>query len=110
VQSRRKFAYPEPDPRDHEIVTTLKRIQFDLTNLQMKVRETLRMAGSLELEPHKQQLCPECQQAGVTFDLRTATKLAEHRYHSHDGPLPDHYAAAEQAAAIDHSDPGDETA
>lgn len=40
----------------------------------------------------------------------TILELAEHRYHSHNGPLPHHYTAAEAAAQPDqHRDHGDET-
>jgi hypothetical protein len=96
--TRHRHLPPEHDPRDHELVTQLKRLRFDLTEMQGKLTEALRMAGTLDLEPHKQHLCPECKDAGVTFDLRSKLKLAEHRYVAHDGPLPDHYAAAEEAA------------
>lgn len=99
MMERRKFKYPEPDPRDHELVTQLKRIRFDLTDMQLKVGEALRMAGTLKLEAEPEHVCPECKTAGNTHDLRTRTLLAEHRYWAHNGPLPDHFAAAEAKAA-----------
>jgi hypothetical protein len=98
MRDRKPFVPPAADPQDHELVNQLKRIRFDLTDLQGKVSEALRMAGALNLEPHTPHTCPECKAAGNTFDLRTATKLAEHRFHSHDGPLPDHYQTAERLA------------
>jgi hypothetical protein len=95
---RRDYKPPAASPADHELVTQLKRLRYDLTEMQGKVSEALRMAAQLKLESAPPHTCPECKTAGITHDLRTTAKLAEHRYHAHDGPLPNHYAKAEAAA------------
>jgi hypothetical protein len=90
------------------------RIQMDLNNAQarlVELRSHLAQTDIPKLKADVRHPCPECKTAGITHDLRSASKLAEHRYHSHDGPLPNHYAAAEAIALEpDHRDPGDETA
>jgi hypothetical protein len=91
----------------HEIWKLADRLQMDLANAERRLVELRSHLAQLKLPDLEQpeHLCPECHNAGITHDLRGALKLAEHRYVAHDGPLPDHYAAAEA-----HSDPGDETA
>ena len=89
----------DTEPQDHELLAQLKRIRYDLTALQGKLTEALAMAGRAKLDTHTNtHVCPECKTAGITHDLRGTMKLSEHRYHSHNGPLPDHYAKAEQLA------------
>lgn len=51
-------------------------------------------------------LCHDCHSDAHKFPKR----LEEIKRFAARRPLPDHYAAAEQAAALEHSDPGDETA
>ena len=87
------------EPEDHELVAMLKRIRYDLTAMQGKVTEALAMVGRAKLAtPTTSHVCPECKTAGITHDLRGTMKLSEHRYHAHNGPLPDHWARAEQLA------------
>lgn len=78
-----------PSPPNHEIVEQAKRIRYDLTALQAKVSELLRMAGQLPApDPPATVTCPEphCQ-----LRLPGPKALAEHSYHVHHGPEPDHW-------------------
>jgi hypothetical protein len=78
-----------------ELVTLLKKMRYDLTDLQGKVSEALRMAAALDLPDPGKHRCGGC---GIVF--RGAAGLAEHAYVSHGGPLPAHYERIE-AAAVD---------
>lgn len=83
---------------DPELVVLLKKLRYDLTGMQVKVSEALRQAAALNLEPPNAHKCGNC---GLLF--RSAAKLAEHHYVSHDGPLPAHYDAIEKQAADDEA-------
>lgn len=89
---------------DHEILEQAKRIRYDLTALQAKVTELIRMASQLpEPDQHTRPRCPNC---GLT--LKGPRTLAEHTYHVHDGPEPEHWREDEQPAAAggDAAEPG----
>jgi hypothetical protein len=79
---------------DHEILELAKKIRYDLTALQAKTSELLQMAARLE-PPAPPIICPECQ-----LPFKGPKTLAEHRYQQHDGPLPEHWATAEERAAL----------
>ena len=81
---------------DPELVQLLKKLRYDLTAMQGKVTEALRQANALNLPGPVEHVCPD----GVCgLKFRSAARLAEHVYVSHDGPVPAHYAAIEEAAA-----------
>lgn len=84
----------------HEIWKLADRLQMDIKNADARLVELRSHLARLKLPEleQAQHLCPECKTGGVTHDLRTATKLAEHRYWAHEGPLPAHFAAAEAKA------------
>jgi len=79
---------------EHELIALAKALRYDLTAAQAKLSNLLRMAGELELPDPDRTVCPTC---GVT--VRGERSLAEHRYHSHDGPVPEHWVEAERKAA-----------
>jgi hypothetical protein len=78
---------------DHQLIEGLKKLRYDLTGMQVKVSELLRLAASLDLPEPAQRECPKCK---ATF--RGPLSLSEHDYLSHDGPLPAHWARAEAMA------------
>jgi hypothetical protein len=80
--------------REHELVTLLKTMRYDLTALQGKVSEALRQAALLEPGDPGAHRCPDC---GIT--CRGPLSLQEHAYHQHNAPVPDHWQHAEAAAA-----------
>lgn len=65
---------------DHEIFEQAQRIRYDLTALQGKVTELLRMAGSLP-EPGEGASCPECGLSAKA--LPQGCTLMDHRRRSH---------------------------
>lgn len=92
--------------REHDLVALLKRMRYDLTDLQMKVTDALNMVATLNLPDPAAVICPE-PNCGVT--LRSERKLAEHLYQLHDGPEPEHWRQAETLAAA-LADPEEEGA
>lgn len=78
---------------EHELLIGLKKLRYDLTGMQMKVSELLRLAATMDLPAPTQR---ECQKCKATF--RGPLSLAEHDYLSHGGPLPAHWARAEAMA------------
>lgn len=81
---------------EHPIVIELAKVQYDLTSLKARVSEIQRQAASLDLAPPDEHVCPE-PDCGLV--LRSAYKLAEHAYTSHDSPEPGHWREAEDKAA-----------
>lgn len=75
---------------NHEILEQAKKIRYDLTALQAKLTELLRMAGNLETTNPNHQTCKHC---GLPF--QRTDKLAEHLYLTHNGPEPPHWLKAE---------------
>ena len=78
---------------DHEILELAKKIRYDLTALQTKLSELLRMAGNLKAPDQSQHTCPTCH-----LHFQRLDKLAEHLYITHDGPDPPHWLKAEALA------------
>lgn len=81
---------------DHEILEIAKTIRYDLTALQGKLSELMRMAAELpEPDEASRPRCPSC---GIKF--KGVRALAVHTYQMHDGPEPAHWLEAEQRAAL----------
>ena len=81
---------------DPELITLLKKLRYDLTGMQVKVSEALRMVAALDLAPAVEHRCPHC-----SLVLREKLALAEHVYVSHEGPEPEHWKEAERLAEED---------
>lgn len=72
---------------DHEILAALKTLRYDLTALQAKLSDLITMAAKLPAPPLEHAVtCPDCGLA-----LPNQRRLAEHAYHVHRGPEPEHY-------------------
>lgn len=78
-----------------DIRSQLRLMRIELTNLQGRVTNILNLLNEMNLPADDETRCPHC-----NVKLKGPLSLAEHLYVSHDGPLPDHYAAAERAAGI----------
>lgn len=78
-----------------DIYKQLRAAREDLTKLQGRVTDILNMLNELQLPDIEWPRCPDC---GIR--CRGLLTLAEHVYVSHDGPVPDHYLAAEKAAGL----------
>lgn len=91
---------------DHELIELLKRMRYDLTDLQMKVTNALNMVAALNLPDPVSVICPR-PNCGVR--LRSERKLAEHVFQLHDGPEPEHWLTAE-ALASEPAEPIEEEA
>lgn len=87
-----------------DIYELLKKIRYDATAIQGKVTDALKLLGELNLPDQPSAECPHC-----GLEMRGERTLQEHLYNSHDGPVPDHYAAIE-ARAIEPPDPESEAA
>lgn len=83
---------------DHPLWAALDRAQMDLRNANARLTEVRAMVAQLELGHDTRPACPTC---GLVFQL--TWQRDEHLYHAHDGPLPEHYAAAERLAGFDHT-------
>lgn len=79
---------------EHEVWQLLDALQMDLRTVTAKLTALRSQVAALELPDPAQFVCPA--PCGARF--RSAFKLAEHLYVSHDGPLPAHYAAIEERA------------
>lgn len=92
---------------DHDLIELLKRMRYDLTDMQVKVTAALNMAAGLNLPPSEAYTCPDglCR---LTF--RSRYKLAEHVHTSHGGPIPEHWLAIEAMAEEPAEDDPDEAA
>lgn len=66
---------------DHEILEQAKRIRYDLTALQAKVTELMKMAAKLP-ESDDTPTCPECGLSSKA--LPQGCTLTDHRRQSHD--------------------------
>lgn len=67
---------------DHEILQLAKTIRYDLTALQTKTTELLKMAAKLKTPNPDTRTCPECGLQAVS--LPQGTTLADHRHRAHD--------------------------
>jgi hypothetical protein len=72
-----------------DLYDMLRKIRYDLTAAQGKLTDTFQILGELNIQDAPAHKC-EC---GLTF--RAATLLAEHVYHSHNGPEPEHWVRIE---------------
>ncbi len=83
-----------------EILAALDQVRYDLSVTQTRVIEIANEAKKLieasKLVVPPKHICPTC---GCT--QRSKQALAEHRYNSHWGPVPEHYLAAERLAGIE---------
>jgi hypothetical protein len=84
---------------EHPLVVELAKVQYDLTALKVRVSEIQRQVAALGLALPDEHRCDDC---GVVF--RSESRLAEHRYTSHEGPDPAHWIEAEARSADDASD------
>jgi hypothetical protein len=80
---------------EHELYVIARQLRYELTACQAKVTELLDALGRANLPAATESTCPIC---GVT--CRGSLSLAEHVYHSHDGPEPEHWVEAEAKASI----------
>lgn len=85
---------PPPNIADRDVGLTavLKKIRYDLTACQAKLSEAMRMVAQLDLDEGAgaRIACPKCD-----VKLAGPRTLAEHQHVMHDGPIPDHWAAAD---------------
>jgi hypothetical protein len=86
-------------PARHDIWQLADRLQMDLRAAQAKLLELRSMLATLDL-PHAAQLT--CRHCGLA--TRGPRTLAEHIHVSHNGPLPDHWAAIE-ARSLEPDEP-----
>ena len=76
----------------HPLIALVKAANYDLTSAKAKLSEIERQVAALNLDQTPDHRC-EC---GLTF--RSASRLAEHVYTSHDGPEPEAWVRAEARA------------
>ena len=66
---------------DHEILEIARKIRYDLTTVQAKLSELMRLAALLESPNEEARTCPEC---GLhARALPASATLADHRYRAH---------------------------
>lgn len=78
----------------NEIHEQAQRLRYDLTALQAKVSELLRMTATLP-DNRDQSVCPVCR-----LPLPGPRTLAEHQYQQHEGDVPAHWLEAEQRSSV----------
>jgi hypothetical protein len=66
---------------DHEILEIAKTLRYDLTAMQAKLTELMRLAARLEAPDEASRTCPECGLSSRA--LPAATSLADHRWNIH---------------------------
>lgn len=71
---------------DHEILHALKTLRYDLTTMQAKLTDLITLAAKLPTPSPDNVHCPTCR-----LHLENERRLAEHTYHVHNGPEPQHY-------------------
>lgn len=76
---------------DHE----LGRIRSDLLSLIPRI-DAIQHYLAHDADRNRRPRCPE---PGCGVELRGSHALAEHAYHAHGGPVPEHWLAAEAATA-----------
>lgn len=77
----------------HPVWELLDRLQMDSRAQAAKLVELRALVASLDLTEPSRPKCPDC---GTAF--RSVRAVAEHRYNSHSGPVPEHVLAAEAKA------------
>src|SRR5215207_4956617 len=83
---------------DHELVSALRTLRYDLTAMQAKVSDLLTMAAKLPAPDRASDVeCPNCllMQSGPQA-------LAEHLFHVHRGPEPEHWREEPALDALDN--------
>ena len=66
---------------DHDILETARKIRMDLTAMQAKLSELMRLAALLEAPAEGSRSCPEC---GLhARSLPRGATLADHRFRTH---------------------------
>ncbi len=87
-----------------ELLAAIDQVRYDLSVTQTRVIEIANAVKALieanELSAPPVHICPTC-----SCTQRSKQALAEHRYHIHDGPVPEHYLAAERLAGIEPPPP-----
>lgn len=73
-----------------------KKMRFNLTALQAQLSDVQRAIAGMVAPDEPTHRC-ECGWSG-----RSTYQFEEHRYRQHDGPVPEHYLAAERAAGYEH--------
>lgn len=79
-----------------DLLEQLRQTRVELTRLQGRVTDMINLATQMTVPPQRIHQCLICH-----VRLRGARSLAEHVYNSHNGPVPAHYQAAEQAAGLE---------
>lgn len=74
----------------HDIWQLADKIQMDLRAAQAKLVELRSMLAALDLPDETRTTCPRCE-----LRFRGPNTLAEHLHTSHNGPVPQHWLAAE---------------
>ena len=77
----------------HDIWQVADALQMDLRAAQAKLVELRARLAALDLPGRNETVCPTC---GLPFP--GPQTLAEHRYTSHDGPVPAHWQRIELMA------------
>lgn len=71
-----------------DLYDLLRKIRYDCTAIQAKLTDAFAMLDTLHLPDAPRRLqCPSC-----AVSAGGPRELAEHAYHAHDGPLPEHWA------------------
>lgn len=81
-------------PSREDILEIAKTIRYDLTAAQAKLTELVNVAAQLPESDPNAYVCPDCE-----LRFKGERSLAEHSYHQHDGPEPQHWIEAEKLAA-----------
>lgn len=80
----------------HEIWAMLDRLQMDAREHVARIDTLRQLVAAIELPTAARPACPTC---GIAFQL--TWQRDEHVYTSHNGPVPEHYLAAERAAGLE---------
>lgn len=79
-----------------DTLETLRRMRRELTAAQAQLTDVMEAVAANFPNDQPVTKCPEC---GIAYKRRSL--LEEHRYRQHDGPVPEHYLAAERAAGYE---------
>lgn len=78
-----------------DVYRQLRAMREDLTKMQGRVTDIVNMLNTFNFPDAEAEKCPHCD-----LKFKGPLSLAEHVYNSHDGPVPEHYLAAERAAGV----------
>lgn len=81
------------DPDHPDLLVQLYELRRELDVVQRRVSALIALAATLDLPDPARSRCPDC-----GLSLRGPATLAEHRYHSHGGPVPGSWERAEALA------------